>query len=357
MAQLEKGWLIPLAIVLAAAAAAAAALPAPSVPVQRLVGQMLLVRMVGRAPSNYFLARIRQGQIGGVVLYSDNYGAAGPAHLIEQLQAAAGQGGNPPLLIAVDQEGGIVKRLPGAPTLAPPRMTSAATARAQGRATGLNLAGYGVNVDLAPVLDVGHGGFITPRTFGTTPAQVSTRGVAFLSGVLSTRVMPTAKHFPGLGYAAQTTDEDPIVVTATRAQLLTDLAPYRAAISAGAPLIMISTASYPSLGVHEPAVESPTIVRGLLRGIYGFRGVIVTDALDTPAVTSYASVPRAAIKAVNSGIDMVLAGGGSSGDADQVSTATYSALLAAVERGQIARGTLQSAYNRIVALKRQLRNS
>ena len=115
--------------------------------------------------------RIGSGQIGGVVLYGDNYGPNGPTLLIRQLQRAAAQGGQPRLLIAIDQEGGGVKRLAGPPTVAPSEMTTAAVAQAQGRETARNLRGYGIDVDFAPVLDVGHGGFIAGAPSATRPPK------------------------------------------------------------------------------------------------------------------------------------------------------------------------------------------
>ena len=148
--------------------------PAP-VPLARMVGQLMLVRMQGQAPSPAFRARIRRGEIGGVVLFTDNYGAAGPAALVAQLQRIALGAGQPRLLIAIDQEGGVVRRLPGAPTLKPSQMTNARIATQQGLATAQNLKRNGVGVDLAPVLDVGRGGFITERMFGSTPLQVANR--------------------------------------------------------------------------------------------------------------------------------------------------------------------------------------
>jgi beta-N-acetylhexosaminidase len=227
-------------------------------------------------------------------------------------------------------------------------------AQAQGRETGLNLARYGINVDFAPVLDIGRGGFITPRTFGGSTAQVTPRAVAFLRGLLDAGVMPTAKHFPGLGYATTTTDDGAVDVTATRAQLVADLAPYRAAIAAGVPLIMVSTASYRGLGFDRPAAYSPTIVNGLLRGSLGYRGAVITDALDSPAITTHLTVPAAAVAAVNSGVDMVLAAGTTSRDADRVSTATLNGVLSAASSGRITRKTLELAYGRVLALKQHL---
>ena len=344
---------LPLLALLLVAAPGGAGAGAP-VPLRLLVGQTVVVRMPGRTPAPAFLARIRRGEVGGVVLYAENIGPAGPVALVRQLQAAARAGGNPPLLIGIDQEGGIVRRLPGAPTLAPPQMTSAAVARAQGLATARTLAAAGVNVDLAPVLDVGHGGFITPRTFGSTPGQVATRAVAFAAGLLQGGVMATGKHFPGLGYAAVTTDSSAVTVAASRGAILADLEPFNTAIGAGLPLVMLSTATYPSLGVPVPAACSAQIVTGLLRGRLAFKGVAITDALDSPAVTRYLSPADAALAAERGGVDMVLAAGDTSTDADRVSTGTYARLLTAAEGGRLPRSTLEAAYGRILQLKQRL---
>ena len=192
-------------LLLAASGGGAPAASGPSL--QQLAGQLLLVRMRGTTPSAAFLQRVERGEVGGVVLFGDNLGPGGPKAAIAALQAAAKAGGQPPVLVAVDQEGGIVKRLAGPPTLAPPAMTTAAAARAQGIATGRSLRSLGIRLDLAPVLDVDHGGFIGPRTFGSTPVTVAVRGVAFADGLAARGVGATAKHFPGLGRAAVSTDE------------------------------------------------------------------------------------------------------------------------------------------------------
>jgi beta-N-acetylhexosaminidase len=340
------------ALVLAPAGPPAASATAPTL--SQLVGQTILARMRGTAPSASFSRRIRLGQIGGVVLFSDNYGAAGPAALVAQLQQAARSGGQPPLLIAIDQEGGIVKRLPGAPTLAPPQMTSAAAARSQGLATARNLLRDGVDVDLAPVCDVGRGGFITPRTFGATPAAVAVGCPAFARGLAQGHVAATAKHFPGLGYAATTTDTGAITVTASRAKLEADLAPFRAAIAAHIPLVMVSTAVYPALGPSVPAATAKPIVQGMLRDELHFRGVVITDALDTPAVAHYYRTGTAAVRALQAGADAVIAAGVTPKDADQASTAAYNSELAAAKAGTLSRAALTASYRRILTLKESL---
>jgi len=348
--------LILTGFVLAAATLAGTVIPragaGASPSVERMVGQLMLVRMHGRVPSASFLARVRRGEIGGVVLYSDNFGASGPSSLVAKLQAAAKAGHQSPLLIAVDQEGGVVKRLPGPPSLSPPEMRSATIAEAQGLATARNLAAVGINLDLAPVLDVGHGGFITPRTFGTTPAAVADRGPAFAAGLALGHVLATAKHFPGLGYASFSTDSTVTRVTASATRLKADWLPFRTAIKAGIPLVMMSTAVYPALGSNRPAALAPGIVSDLRR--LGFHGVIVTDALQTPAVTKSTTTANAAVAAVNAGDDLVLAAGptGSYADTDGASIPAYNALVAAARSGQISTLKLRAAYTRVLALKK-----
>jgi beta-N-acetylhexosaminidase len=315
--------------------------PSPSL----MAGQMLMTSMPpGRTAPAAFLARVRTGQIGGVVLYNDNFGAAGPKAIIGQLKAAAAAGAQPPLLIAVDQEGGSVKRLGGAPTLAPPQMLTPSVARAQGQATAANLLRNGADVDLAPVLDVAHGGFITPRTFGATAADVATRATAFEAGLAQGGVFATGKHFPGLGYAPINTDNGASVVTASRAALLTDLLPYQVGIAAGLPIVMVSTAVYPRLGVEIPAACSSKIVGGLLRGRLGFKGLVLTDDLNTPGVRHFFPTPAAAVRAVGAGVDMVIA-------TDASGPGVYAALVAAIRSGQIPAGVAAAAYGRVLALK------
>jgi beta-N-acetylhexosaminidase len=334
------------------AAVLAGGAPAASGPTtQQLVGQLLLVRMRGATPSPAFLRRVERGEVGGVVLFSDDVGP-GLKDAVARLQGAARAGGRPPLLIAVDQEGGIVERLPGPPTLAPPQMTTAALARSQGLATARSLRLAGIDLDLAPVLDVGYGGFITPRTFGSTPVAVATRGVAFADGLEAGGVGATAKHFPGLGRATVNTDDAPVVVRATAAQLRADWLPFRTAVRHGIGAVMVSTAIYPALGSRLPAAFAPAIVADLRRQL-GFRGVIVTDALRTPAVEGLYTTPEASVRAVAAGDDLVLAAGptDSYADTDGASSSSFAALVAAVRSGRIPLARVQASYGRVLALK------
>ena len=324
-------------------AAPAEAETAPRIP--QMVGQLLFVRMHGTEPTQAFLDRIKHGEIGGVVLYNGNFPNGNPAPLIRLLQSAATVGHQPKLLVAIDQEGGEVKRLRGAPTLAPPQMTTPTIAQAQGLATARNLRAHGLNVDFAPVLDVNHGGFVGPRTFHT-----AREANAFAHGLALGGVIATAKHFPGLGYAKLNTDDAVATVKVSAAKLRADWKPY---VGTQIPLVMLSTAVYPTLGTHIPAAMSRVVVARLRR--LGYDGAIVTDALQTPAVNSYYSTPDAALRAVQVGVDLVLAGGtsGSTRDSD-VATAVYDELVAAAKSGRLSARTLRDAYQRVLALKAQL---
>jgi beta-N-acetylhexosaminidase len=319
-----------------------------NVPLRRLVGQKLIVRIGGTAPSADLLRRVRKGLVGGVILFPDNVGNRSQlAAMTGALQKAAQEGGSQGFVVAVDQEGGPVKRLrAGPPNRAPAQIATVGAGLQEGTATGSYLAGLGVNVDLAPVLDVrSPGSFIASRAFAATPGAVARLGGAFASGLQQAGVAATAKHFPGLGHATVNTDTGPSTVGATKAALDADLAPFAAAIGDGIGLVMMSNASYPAYA-PGPAVLSRAIVQGQLRGRLGFGGVIVTDDLEAGAVRNVMSPGSAAVAASQAGVDMLLLARseGSYGVA-------YQALLAAAKSGRLDRGALEQSYARIERLQ------
>jgi beta-N-acetylhexosaminidase len=188
-----------------------------------------------------------------------------------------------------DQEGGEVRRLPGAPELAPAAMNSTAVAYAQGAATGRLLRSVGVNVDLAPVADVerASNSFLGTRSFGSDPAVVAARACAFARGLGSAGVAYTLKHFPGLGSADANTDVKRVEIPLPAAQLRADYAAYHACGSSPDAMIMISSAIYPSLTRSAPAVLSPRIYAHELPIALGHSGQLtISDALDTPGLAA-----------------------------------------------------------------------
>jgi len=255
------------------------------------------------------------------------------------------------LLIATDQEGGTVRRLTwAAPEDAASVLggSSPATIRREARMAGLALRAAGVTVDLAPVADVaGPGSFLAAqdRTFGSTPGVVAAAVAAFTQGLADAHVAATVKHFPGIGDARQNTDQFAIRFGLGRAALDGGLASFRAAIGAGAPVVMVSNASYAALD-GKPAAWSPAVQR-LLRGDLGFKGATMTDALDGAAATRGRSLPSVAALSAQAGVDLLLLIGSES-SSEQV----YDRLLAAAEGGRIPAASLRRSYDRIQALKR-----
>jgi beta-N-acetylhexosaminidase len=304
------------------------------------------------------LARARAGQIGGVILFGSNiYSAAQVEALTAKLQAAAAAGGRPPLLIATDQEGGAIKRIPwAAPTLSPPQMGSiglASTARQQGAATGQALLGLGIDCDLAPVADVpgSTASFMYQegRTWSFDPSVSATLSNAFARGLESAGDVPVMKHFPGIGYAAQNTDSSVVTIPNPISDLAAGLQPYSTAIAKSIPMIMLSNATYTALDPVNGAGWSRAIAKGLLRDQMGFRGVTITDSLSGTAKARGIPVSTLAIRAAIAGTDMILVTG-----SEASTQATYQALLAAARAGQISRTRLLASYTRILTLKASL---
>jgi beta-N-acetylhexosaminidase len=256
--------------------------------------------------------------------------------------------------VAIDQEGGEVERLPGlAPDAAPAELGASgdeAAALREGRATGRDLRRLGVNVDLAPVLDVPAttGAFITTRAFGTEPAAVSALGIAFARGLMDAGVAATAKHFPGLGTATVNTDEAPSALDASRAQLAAELGVFEAAIDAGVPLVMVANATYAALDPNSPASLSRRVIEGQLRRRLGFGGVVITDDLGAGALTSLGvDEAEAAVSASAAGADLLLF-------ALTDGEAAATALVDALRRGELERRRLEESCVRTVALRERL---
>ena len=209
-------------VVLAPGLAGAQAAPharRAELPLSQLVGQHLMGTFTGTRPGPELLSRIERGRLGAVILRGQNISSTSSLRAtVAELQRAARSGGQPPLLIAIDQEGGSVKRLASAPPYESAAQLGAAgdgtQSRAAGFATGRSLRAVGVNVDLAPVLDVAASSrsFLGTRTFGSDPATVEQTGVAFADGLEAAGVASTAKHFPGLGTAPANTDGSDVTV-------------------------------------------------------------------------------------------------------------------------------------------------
>jgi beta-N-acetylhexosaminidase len=279
----------------------------------QLAGQRIVAGLEGlRVPAS--LRRlIREGRVAGVVLYADNFPSRAAARrLIRGLQAIPRPPElRDPLLVLTDQEGGLVKRIDGAPAASAREMASRGPAfsREQGRLTALNLRDVGVNVNLAPVLDVARPGSAiteTAREWGHTAGRVVAGAIPFAVAMQDAGVAAVAKHFPGIGAVRGNTDSDvqriPLSMESLRR---VDEAPFRSFAEAGGAMVMLSAAIYPSFS-PKPALFSRPIVTGELRRRLGFEGVAITDALDTASALSAGGPAEAGVAAVRAGADLLL---------------------------------------------------
>ena len=328
---------------------------AETLPIEQLAGQRIVAGLAGGAVSPELEATIRRGRLAGLVLFADNFPTrAAGRRLIARLRGIRRPPSlRDPLLIMVDQEGGLVKRVDGAPAVSADAMGSrgADFARIQGRRTAANLRQLGVNVDLAPVLDVARpGGTIAAagRAFGTTAGTVTATAIPFAAALQAGGVAATGKHFPGLGAAPQNTDFAVQRIDLSKRALRTvDEAPYRAFADAGGDLVMLSTAIYPALS-PDPAAFSRRIAIGELRSRLGFEGVTITDALDSVAVRSFGGPARSAAAAAAAGSDLLLF-------TDLASAhRAWRALVAKLRAGALDRAEFEQAAQRVLDLRREL---
>lgn len=330
---------------------------------RQVAGQRVISSYPGLDPPASLFDDIAAGTTAGVIFFGENYASKTQiAGVISQLRQAQAQSAvEVPLLLMTDQEGGPVRRLPGEPVLPQRQIGQSAdpvsAAASAGTAAGQNLAALGMNVNLAPVLDVYYssGNFIDQyqRSYSNRAAVVAECGQAFVTAQQATGVAAAVKHFPGLGAAgkSQNTDNGPVTLNVTLAQLHTiDEVPYRPAITAGVKLVMLSWAVYPALDRERPAGLSPAIVGQELRGRNGFSGVTITDALGAGALSGFGSTGQRAVSAAGAGMDLLLC---SARDTAQAETAT-SALASALNNGQLAPDPFQAAVDRITALRASL---
>ena len=327
---------------------------------EQLIGQKLMTTIGGTKPSKRLLRRVRRGEIGGVVLVGRNVSTqAALKSMTRKLQAAARRGGQPPLLISIDQEGGSVKRVPWAPpTLTVPqmgRLGSVKVAREQGARTGAALRRLGINIDLAPVADIprARSSFMLQqgRTFSFDATRTSRLANAFAAGLASEGVLATMKHFPGIGLATRNTDKLVDRIKASKKRLRPDLRPYREAITRDIPLIMLSNATYPTWDKRNAAGWSRAIVQRLLRRDLGFTGVSMTDSLNGTANARGTTVRRLATRAAIAGADILLVTG-----SERSSAWLHGELVERARRGIIPEARLQASYDRIMALRESLRD-
>jgi beta-N-acetylhexosaminidase len=309
---------------------------------RRQVGEVLMIAFPGTTPPGYVQRALRQGRASGVILFRANMPTPAVARaLTRRLQRSARRRA----LIAIDQEGGSI-RIMG---WAAPQKSQGATptefeARRQATAASHDLRAAGVNVNLAPVADVGGPGSVMQgRAFPGGTSDVSALTAASVSGYRDRRVAPTLKHFPGLGATGTNTDDAPVTISTPRA-----LPPFEAGIKAGAQLVMASHALYTGLDRRNIASQSKPILTTLLRQKLGFKGVVITDSMEAAAVLKRSSLETAALRSIAAGADLLLLTG--SGSFPRVEKQ----LLIGARQSPKFRARIAEAAARVIALKRSL---
>jgi beta-N-acetylhexosaminidase len=317
-----------------------------------LAGQRLIAGFEGGRPPRKLTRMIHRGRLAGVILFDDNLGGRRHARrLIRRLQRIERPRGlRDPLLVMIDQEGGLVKRLSGPPTASALEMGRRGRrfSRRQGVSTARSLRRVGVNVDLAPVLDVGRGGSAIRaqrRSFGSRPGRVVKTAIPFAVALQRGGVVATGKHFPGLGPAARDTDLAVERIRLGRSRLRkVDERPYRKLIARGGQMVMISTAIYTHFS-HRPAAFTREIATNELRGRLGFAGVSISDALETVSARDYGGPARVGLATARAGTDLLLY------TRFRAAAKAWSTLRARLRAGRIPRPRFEQSVGRVLDLR------
>lgn len=279
----------------------------------QLAGQRTVFGFHGTEAPRDLLRRIRRGEAAGVILFRRNIVSRGQVRRLTDALQRWRPPGDPPLIVSIDQKGGIVKRLAGPPTRSARELGQTSLpflAREEGQATAKVLRGVGVNVNLAPVVDLGRAGRIMRaqgRAWSSSPGKVGRMAGAFALGLRDGGIAATAKHFPGLGGARFDQDRRMNTIDLPAATLRSeDYAPFAHLARAGVELVMTSTAMYPAVDPDRPAVFSPRVLEEELRERVGFDGVTITDSLGTESATRFGTPERRALRAARAGNDLLL---------------------------------------------------
>ena len=319
------------------------------------IGQLCMIGFEGTEVTSDLRAWIQEYRPGGIILFSRNLVDPGQiAHLTNELQDVSSEC---PLLIAIDQEGGRVSRLPSGFTIFPPAATVAYSGSTElayqaAAVTAKELRAVGINMNMAPILDI-HTNPANPiigdRAFGTEPEKVSLMGAATMAGLHDHRVLACGKHFPGHGDTNTDSHKELPVVHAT-AQRLQDieLKPFHHAIRRGLQALMTAHVHYPALDPQNPATLSSTILTDLLRGQMGFEGVILSDDLEMRAILDHSSIGDAAVRSLEAGADCLLVC-----KTRSLETETLEAIRRAVESRDLNPEKLKRSLSRISAVKQR----
>ena len=332
------------------------------------VGQLMMVGVDATAPKDSSTEAVDTHRVGNIFIAGrTTAGGQATQKVIASFTGKVGPGTtrSTPMLVATDQEGGEVQVLSGSGfSDIPSALDQSTQPREQlvtaARTWGKELADVGVNMNLAPVVDlvdiprpstnepIGRWG----REYGHDAATVSSQAGAFAEGMQSSKVIPTYKHFPGLGRVTANTDTSANVVDGTTNRS-TDAAVgvFANAIAAGAQVIMVSSATYTLIDASAPAVFSSKIVTDMLRTEMGFSGVVITDDVSAAVQVQDMSAGDRAVRAIRAGCDLVLASADPTVAADMVK-----ALISTARSDPAFAARVDESATRVLNLKKSLQS-
>ncbi|MGH3089136.1 MAG: glycoside hydrolase family 3 protein [Rubrobacteraceae bacterium] len=319
---------------------------------REMVGQMFVISAQGTESDYYMNKMIEDRNIGGVLLFGYNMESEEQvSSFVDSMQKLSMETEpSVPMFVAVDQEGGEVGSAPWVtPQPAAAEVGARGNpeeARAIAEQIGTELRRAGVNTNFAPVVDTGFGGVIGSRSYGEDPALVSRMGAASVSGFESAGVVSSAKHFPNHGPTPIDSHlELPVVDHDMRTIRSYDLPPFRAAIEAGTPMVMVGHLLYPAIDPENPASMSPEAIT-MLREDLGFDGVVITDDMAMEGATGGGPPAEAVVEAVKAGADLLIISSPPQEQAD-----AYDAVVEAVKSGEIPEGRIRASVKRILSVK------
>lgn len=324
---------------------------------EQKIGQMIMAGFPSTKYDAHIEELIREYYIGNIDLFSRNIGSVKEtADLLCKIQSDMVKYNKIPAFIGTDQEGGSVSRIRDRAVLFPCNMAFAAagiphSTWRQGAITGEMLRMVGINLNIAPVLDVNNNPenpIISTRSYGDDPEEVARLGCAYIEGLQHSCVVATAKHFPGHGDTNIDTHLEMPCVPYGRERLeKIELYPFRKAIEAGVDAIMTAHIVFPALdGGNRPATISYAVLTELLRGQLGFKGLIITDCIEMKAVLDNYGVEKTSVEAIKAGADMLCI----SHTLDyQIRSAK--AIKKAVLNGEISEARIDESVERILQMK------
>lgn len=331
-----------------------------SMTIKQMLGQKLIFGFHGTELSPEFIDLLRTWKVGNVILFLRNIESADQMRtLCRQIQQIVREETGLPAFIVIDQEGGMVSRLPEDAANVPCAMALAATGKEENVAkaseiTIRQLRGLGANFNMAPVLDVNSNPknpVIGIRSFGDDPHQVACLGCASAKAYEKSGVLCCAKHFPGHGDTAVDSHLGLPRVEKTEQELeQLELIPFRRAVEAGIPAVMISHVLFPAIEPEQvPCTMSRRIVTDLLRRKLGFEGLILTDCMEMGAIKDHYGTPHGVVEAIRAGVDLA-----EISSTLELERQAAEALNEAAEQGQLDLEEVRQSVEKILAFKSQL---